>query len=188
MPPYNKRQKTNNSSLNPIRLQTSLCAVECEDEDGFEFCYIQPSQDLSRDLMHHLQGSGSPYTQTYKPTGKVGIKLFVTDVEAESKALAEEYKAKDFSVFSELEQTDAYIAQCMRMRLAPVDLLVQTYVLECEPLANCNYTGRYIGNTQNLSLRIPHHFNRTGANWTKLHKPIGVFEVICDRTFSTRSI
>lgn len=48
------------------------------------------------------------------------------------------------------------------------------YVLKLE---NEKY---YIGSTYNLNFRYAQHCQGRGARWTKLHKPVGIVEVVVD--------
>jgi predicted GIY-YIG superfamily endonuclease len=172
MPPY-RRTTQKNSSLRPIDVQTSIAAVECANNH----VYIFPTQDLSRDLCHHMQGSGSPFTVAHAPTGKVAVRMFVTDLENAAREMVAAYASRDYTVQNEFDLSADAILQVYRMRLQPVRLTVQTYVLETTALPGVSYTGRYVGKTQNLSLRLPHHWVGTGARWTRLHKPVGVASI-----------
>eukprot|EP01049_Picozoa_sp_SAG25_P001581 SAG25_NODE_73_length_17157_cov_11.762575_6_plen_230_part_00 len=173
-----KRFKYNNknSSLRPIQVTSTVCAVECADNH----CYIFATQDISRDLCHHMQGSGAPFTIDHTPTGRVSVKMFETNLEATAESMAAEYMERGYNVMNEFELSTEDLAQVYRMRLAPVSLKVQTYILETTALPGCSYTGRYIGKTQNLSLRLPHHWNETGARWTKTYKPLSVIAILLD--------
>jgi predicted GIY-YIG superfamily endonuclease len=172
MPPF-RRTTQKNSSLRPIDVQTSIAAVECVDNH----VYIFPTQDLSRDLCHHMQGSGSPFTVTHRPTGTVSVRMFVTDLENAAREMVEAYASRGFITQNEFDLSADAILQVYRMRLRPVRLTVQTYVLETTALPGVGYTGCYVGKTQNLSLRLPHHWAGTGARWTRLHKPLTVTSI-----------
>lgn len=54
--------------------------------------------------------------------------------------------------------------------------MVYIYVLE---LKNGKY---YVGKTNNPAFRLESHFNSSGSEWTKLHKPINIIDIIpnCD--------
>jgi predicted GIY-YIG superfamily endonuclease len=174
-----KRQKTThqNSSLRPITISSAVCAVECEDEH----VYIFPSQDLSRDLEHHAQGTGSIFTMTHPPTGDLKVRMFnnsYEDIVESSSALAEEYKQNGYTVCCELDLTDADLAAIHRMRLAPVTIRCHTYILELTPRTGCEYPGRYIGKTQSLTMRIHHHKAGTGAKFSKENPMIGVHKLL----------
>lgn len=51
------------------------------------------------------------------------------------------------------------------------------YILQLE------HNKYYIGKTTNPSFRLSNHFNHKGSNWTRIHKPIKVLELIenCDQ-------
>jgi predicted GIY-YIG superfamily endonuclease len=172
MPPF-RRTTQKNSSLRPIDVQTSIAAVECANNH----VYIFPTQDLSRDLCHHMQGSGSPFTVAHAPTGKVAVRMFVKDLENTTREMVAAYASCNYTVQNEFDLSADAILQVYRMRLQPVRLTVQTYVLETTALPNVSYNGRYVGKTQNLSLRLPHHWAGTGARWTRLHKPLTVANI-----------
>eukprot|EP01047_Picozoa_sp_COSAG01_P002379 COSAG01_NODE_63_length_29632_cov_270.650662_28_plen_142_part_00 len=87
---------------------------------------------------------------------------------------------RGWSVQNEFEVGPEVLQQIFRMRLQPVDLKVQTYVLETTPIAGTTYNGIYVGKTQNLSLRLPHHWVGTGARWTRLHKPLSIKTILLD--------
>ena len=40
----------------------------------------------------------------------------------------------------------------------------------------------YIGKTENAEIRIENHFENNGSEWTKIHKPLSIIEIIpnCD--------
>jgi predicted GIY-YIG superfamily endonuclease len=173
--PFHKRRKLN-SSLRPIQVRSAVCAVECENSH----CYVFATQDISRDLMHHVQGSGAPFTIEHAPTGRVAVKMFEDDLEATACTMAAEYVDRGWLVVNEFDLSAEVLVQIYRMRLRPVLLKVQTYILETTPLQGCTYTGRYIGKTQNLSLRLPHHWNKTGANWTKVHPPLSIAAILLE--------
>jgi predicted GIY-YIG superfamily endonuclease len=163
-------------SLRPIQVRSAVCAVECENNH----CYVFATQDISRDLMHHVQGSGAPFTVEHAPTGRVAVKMFEDDLEATACTMAAEYVDRGWLVVNEFDLSAEVLVQIYRMRLRPVLLKVQTYILETTPLQGCTYTGRYIGKTQNLSLRLPHHWNKTGANWTKVHPPLSIAAILLE--------
>eukprot|EP01047_Picozoa_sp_COSAG01_P011429 COSAG01_NODE_500_length_16223_cov_42.586988_3_plen_255_part_00 len=175
MPPF-RRTTQKNSSLRPIDVQTSIAAVECANNH----VYIFPTQDLSRDLCHHMQGSGSPFTVTHQPTGKVAVRMFISDLEDVAREMVAAYASRNYTVQNEFDLSADAILQVYHMRLQPVRLTVQTYVLETTALPGVSYTGRYVGKTQNLSLRLPHHWAGTGARWTRLHKPLTVASISLD--------
>jgi hypothetical protein len=50
--------------------------------------------------------------------------------------------------------------------------MVFVYVLQLE------HSKYYIGKTTNPINRINQHFNGNGSNWTKMHKPIQLIEVV----------
>jgi predicted GIY-YIG superfamily endonuclease len=176
-----KRQKTShqNSSLRPICIKSGVCAVECQDKH----VYIFPTQDLSRDLEHHVQGTGAAFTSAHPPTGEVTLQSFhdsFDDIVASSHALAEEYKQREYTVCCELELSDTELAAIHRMRLSPVTIRVHTYILELTPCEGCTYPGRYIGKTQSLTMRIHHHEAGTGAKFSKVHPMTGIHKILLD--------
>lgn len=46
-------------------------------------------------------------------------------------------------------------------------------------LKDYNY---YVGYTKNIARRLYNHFNSTGSSWTRLHKPICIYEIIKNGT------
>jgi predicted GIY-YIG superfamily endonuclease len=54
----------------------------------------------------------------------------------------------------------------------PITVCPLIYVLKCED--DCYY----VGITYNFNLRLAQHLNGSGANWTRLHKPVSVIEII----------
>lgn len=50
------------------------------------------------------------------------------------------------------------------------------YVLRLEGDASSDFY-YYVGFTQDVGRRMHEHFNGIGAEWTKVHKPVGVMEV-----------
>ena len=58
--------------------------------------------------------------------------------------------------------------------MEPVLVAPMIYVLELED--DCFY----VGITFNLNLRIAQHLSGTGAQWTKMHKPVKIVEVFYD--------
>ena len=54
------------------------------------------------------------------------------------------------------------------------NIMVFIYVLK---LANKKY---YIGKTNDTNFRISEHFSKSGAEWTKIYKPLKVIEIISD--------
>jgi len=126
-----KRQKIThkNSSLRPMTVSSAVIALECTDNN----VYIQASQDLSRDLCHHEQRTGSPFTREHQFTGTIlAVELFSDDMQQSASRLAEEYIAKGYSVCNEFELAAEQLAEILVMRMQPVTLTVQTYVLLCE--------------------------------------------------------
>jgi predicted GIY-YIG superfamily endonuclease len=173
----NKRQKTShkNSSLRPMAVSSAVIALECTDKH----VYIQATQDLSRDLCHHEQGTGSPFTKQHPFTGNIlTVEMFSKDLQHTASRLAEEYIAKGCSVCNEFEMDAEELAEIFVMRMQPVTLTVQTYVLLCEPLPEKDYCTVYIGKTMNLTARILQHWQGTAAHWTSQHKPIRVEKLI----------
>lgn len=55
--------------------------------------------------------------------------------------------------------------------MEPILVAPMIYVLELED--DCFY----IGITYNLNLRIAQHLSGSGAQWTKMHKPVKIVEV-----------
>ena len=172
-----KRQKMShkNSSLRPMAVSSAVIALECADKH----VYIQASQDLSRDLCHHEQGTGSLFTKQHPFTGNIlTVEMFSDDLQQSASRLAEEYIAKGYSVCNEFELAAEELAEILVMRMQPVTLTVQTYVLLCEPLAGNDYCTVYVGKTMNLTARILQHWQGTAAHWTGQHKPIRVEKII----------
>lgn len=58
--------------------------------------------------------------------------------------------------------------------MEPILVAPMIYVLELED--DCFY----VGITMNLNLRIAQHLSGTGAQWTKMHKPVKIVEVFYD--------
>jgi predicted GIY-YIG superfamily endonuclease len=122
-----KRQKTThkNSSLRPMSVTSAIVALECADRH----VYIQASQDLSRDLCHHEQDTGSPFTKEHKFTGTIlAVEMFPDDLQQAAFRMAEEYIAKGFSVCNEFTLSADELGEVLLMRLQPVAVTVQTYV------------------------------------------------------------
>ena len=140
-----------NSSLRPMAVSSAVIALECADKH----VYIQASQDLSRDLCHHEQGTGSLFTKQHPFTGNIlTVEMFSDDLQQSASRLAEEYIAKGYSVCNEFELAAEELAEILVMRMQPVTLTVQTYVLLCKPLAGNDYCTVYVGKTMNLTARI----------------------------------
>eukprot|EP01043_Picozoa_sp_COSAG02_P049855 COSAG02_NODE_5054_length_4687_cov_7.076504_3_plen_263_part_00 len=173
----NKRQKTThkNSSLRPIEVHSAVVVLECQDKHA----YIQTSQDLSRDLCHHAQKTGSPFTRDHPFTGKIlSLNMFPGNLNETCTAMAAEYIALGYTVCNEMECSPDVLATTFLMRMEPVLVSVQTYVLRCNPRPNTEYDTIYIGKTQNLSSRLMQHWTGTAAHWTREHKPIEVIEIL----------
>eukprot|EP01047_Picozoa_sp_COSAG01_P030761 COSAG01_NODE_2156_length_8253_cov_15.131280_7_plen_99_part_00 len=81
-----------------------------------------------------MQGSGSPYTVEHKPTGIVTVRMFEANLESTARDMAAEYVTRGWSVQNEFEVGPEVLQQIFRMRLQPVDLKVQTYVLVRPPM------------------------------------------------------
>jgi|TARA_Y100000389_G_scaffold202413_1_gene247611 predicted GIY-YIG superfamily endonuclease len=60
------------------------------------------------------------------------------------------------------------------MDTSPVIVQPMIYILELE---NDKY---YVGITTNMNYRWGQHKQGMGSNWTRLHRPIRIQEVICD--------
>jgi len=60
--------------------------------------------------------------------------------------------------------------------MEPILVYPIVYVLKLE---NDKY---YVGITTNLNYRVAQHLNGSGANWTRLHKPISIIETILNST------
>lgn len=58
--------------------------------------------------------------------------------------------------------------------MEPILVAPMIYVLELED--DCFY----IGITYNLNLRIAQHLSGSGAQWTKMHRPVKIIEVFYD--------
>lgn len=164
-----------NSSLRPMPISSCVVVLECANMHA----YIQPSQDLSRDLCHHEQGTGAPFTQTHRFTGTIlEIEMFPGSLEETASRLAEEYKQHGYSVCNETEQSPEILGQTLLMRLRPVTLTVQTYVLTCEPKQDTTYPCIYVGKTMNLTARIIQHSQGTAAHFTRQHRLIKVQSIL----------
>ena len=58
--------------------------------------------------------------------------------------------------------------------MEPIIVCPFIYVLRCED--DCYY----VGITHDLNKRYAQHLAGTGAKWTRLHKPLGIIEVITE--------
>ena len=164
-----------NSSLRPMPITSCVVVLECANKHA----YIQPSQDLSRDLCHHEQGTGAPYTQKHRFTGTIlQIEMFPDNIQETASRLAAEYKHNGYSVCNETDQTPEILGQTLLMRLQPVTLTVQTYVLTCEPRQSTTYPCIYVGKTMNLTARLIQHWQGTAAHFTREYKPQKVESIL----------
>ena len=158
-----------------MSVKSAVVALEC----AGRHVYIQASQDLSRDLCHHEQGTGAPFTKDHKFTGTIlTVEMFPDDLQQAAFRMAEEYIAKGFSVCNEFTLSADELGEVLLMRLQPVAVTVQTYVLYCSPLAGVDYCSVYVGKTMNLTARLQQHWDGTAAHWTREHKPVRVENIL----------
>jgi predicted GIY-YIG superfamily endonuclease len=172
-----KRQKTahKNSSLRPMNVSSVVVALECADKH----VYIQATQDLSRDLCHHVQGTGALFTRVHAFTGTVlAVEMFSDNLQQTASRLAEVYVANGHFVCNEFELPPCEVVEIARMRLEPVRVTVQTYVLLCTPLPDNDFCTVYVGKTMNLTARLLQHWQGTAAHWTGQHKPLRVEKIL----------
>lgn len=64
------------------------------------------------------------------------------------------------------------VSERMAFTFAPLKLHACVYVLQLEN--DCIY----VGATMNFNVRMAQHFAGVGSKWTKLHKPLGIIEVL----------
>ena len=82
------------------------------------------------------------FTVEHPPTGRVSVKMFETNLEATAESMAAEYMERGYIVMNEFELSTEILAQIYRMRLSPVLLKVQTYILETTALPGCTLGAR----------------------------------------------
>jgi predicted GIY-YIG superfamily endonuclease len=102
-----------------VDISSALLAIECADQH----CYIFATQDMSKAISHHLQGSGSPFTVKHKPTGKVTARMFETDLQSTARVMAEEYATHGWIVQNEFELSADELVSVYHMQLQPVRVL-----------------------------------------------------------------
>ena len=104
--------------------------------------------------------------------------MFPGNLPETAQRLAEEYKQQGYLVCNETDQPPDILGQTLLMRLQPVTLTVQTYVLTCEPRQGTTYPCVYVGKTMNLTARLIQHWQSTAAHFTREHKPIKVESIL----------
>ena len=175
---HKKHKAHNNSSLRPVLIQSSIFTLECANNSVYILC----SQDASKDLEHFRQGTGAPFCVANTFTGRVvDIALFPVDVSGTAKSLAEAYRSRDVTVCSELEMDEAELGAIAILRRAQVNVGMQTYVLELQPVPGTDFPARYVGKSQDLTKRWANHWQGTAAKWTARHNPVRVLSVDLNR-------